>query len=342
MRVIYWKNVTDFKILTSTLLGIVFRGVCLTYFIFVPHNLQTSLRLLFRWNFSTTIYLVFMTLLQMPLSWVRDIRRFTFTNILANGLIMYGLVLCLCFAFGESTQPREPGGYASAELVNSTSSPAIEKIKQDKPRPISNIRDHMVHLEPLGNHWILFIGTSVLLFEGSITLLIPLQEAVQEKNDRERFPRVYRKTICCIQLFYVVFGVACWMSFGDDVDTVLTTSLPPGFLATTVQLAYSIAVIFTFPLQNYPALEISCRSISFFLSNNPYVVNKLPPQIKQWITKRNVISSGLVFLLAIVAFTTMDALDKVVSLMGVSFSMVSFAPNRPVYHSLIKFANRSM
>ena len=104
--------------------------------------------------------------------------------------------------------------------------------------------------------WYLFLGTSVLLFEGSITLLLPLQEAVQTPSDREEFARMYVRVIMGIVTFYVFFGTACWMAFGDEVQTVMTTSLPPGQLATTVQLAYSLAVVLTFPLQNFPSLEI--------------------------------------------------------------------------------------
>lgn len=147
----------------------------------------------------------------------------------------------------------------------------------------------------------------VLLFEGSITLLVPLQEAVQDEEDRAKFPTVYRRVILSIVSFYAFFGILCWMSFGNDVRTVLTTSLPPGSLATTVQFAYSIAVIFTFPLQNFPCLEIACRSIS-----KPMHQCGAP---KCW-SKRNVISSVLVCLLAAVAVVTMESLDKVVSLMG--------------------------
>lgn len=145
------------------------------------------------------------------------------------------------------------------------------------------------------------------MFEGSITLLVPLQEAVQDEEDRTKFPSVYRRVILSIVGFYAFFGILCWMSFGNDVRTVLTTSLPPGSLATTVQFAYSIAVIFTFPLQNFPCLEIACRSIS-----KPLQQCGAP---KFW-SKRNVISSVLVCLLAAVAVATMESLDKVVSLMG--------------------------
>ena len=97
------------------------------------------------------------------------------------------------------------------------------------------------------------------------------------------------------------------MSFGQDVRTVLTTSLPAGGFATTVQLAYSVAVIFTFPLQNFPSLEIACRSIALTMSGCCG---------KTCFQQRNLISSFLVCTLAIIAICTMDSLDKVVSLMG--------------------------
>jgi proton-coupled amino acid transporter len=99
------------------------------------------------------------------------------------------------------------------------------------------------------------------------------------------------------------------MAFGNDVQTVLTTSLPANALATTVQLAYSVAVVFTFPLQNFPALEIACRTISSVLAPGQKAG-------RHFYTRRNVISSVLVALLAVVAVCTMDSLDKVVSLMG--------------------------
>ena len=124
--------------------------------------------------------------------------------------------------------------------------------------------------------------------------------------ERAAFPQVYRNVIIGIICFYAFFGITCWMSFGDDVRTVMTTSLPSGALATTVQLAYSTAVIFTFPLQNFPSLEIACRSITAAMKNT----------CCETILTRNVLSSILVCLLAVVAICTMDSLDKVVSLMG--------------------------
>ncbi|EED92680.1 amino acid/polyamine transporter, partial [Thalassiosira pseudonana CCMP1335] len=248
-------------------------GVCLTYLIFVPQNLHTSALLLLNWDISTNWCLAAMMAVQIPLSQIRDIRKLTVTNLLANMLILYGLITCLGFA------------------LNSMGS--------------------MVHrfesLPPFNSSgWFLFMGTSVLLFEGSITLLVPLQEAVQKPSDRRKFPSLYRKVILGIVTFYTFFGLTCWVAFGDNVRTVMTTSLPPGTMATTVQLAYSLAVVFTFPLQNFPSLEIICRTADKILTKNG----------SDWGETRNVISTLIVIVLSIIAVTTMNDLDKVVSLMG--------------------------
>lgn len=110
------------------------------------------------------------------------------------------------------------------------------------------------------------------------------------------------------------------MSFGDGVFTVMTKSLPDTGLATTVQLAYSLAVMLTFPLQNFPSLEIACAAIESFLvkvsaSATVRSNNKLFGLL-QILQSRKVLSSLLVCALALVAVLTMERLDKVVSLMG--------------------------
>lgn len=247
-------------------------GVCLTYLIFVPQNLHTSAKLLFNWDISTNWTLTFMMAMQIPLSWIRDIRRLTVTNCLANGLILYGLATCLAFAANEIMNDGDGDDSDAA-----TSSFTQKLHHRAQSLPVFN---------PSG--WYLFIGTSVLLFEGSITLLVPLQEAVSKSSDRETFPILYRRVIICIVSFYTFFGLVCWIAFGNDVRTVMTTSLPPGTLATTVQLAYSLAVVFTFPLQNFPSLEIVCDTVERMLGTKDE-------------TQRNIISSIVIIVLSIVA-----------------------------------------
>ena len=93
----------------------------------------------------TTKFLILMTLVQIPLSWIQEIRHLTITNALANSLIMYGLILCLAFSFEEAIVPAagEDGGErgAAAELFYK-----------------------FFHLQAFNSDgWFLFIGTSVSL-----------------------------------------------------------------------------------------------------------------------------------------------------------------------------------
>jgi len=269
-------------------IGIAFMqsGVCLTYLIFVPQNLKTVTFILFGYDIDASYFIIIMLLFEIPMSWIRDIRKLTITNLFANALILYGLITCLAFAFSNA-------------------------IKSDAGRgPMAEIFFRFENLAMFNSEgWFLFIGTSVLLFEGTITLLIPLQEAIYREEDRKKFPIVYQHVILSIICFYCIFGMCCWVSFGDDVKTVMTTSLPSGTMATTVQLAYSTAVIFTFPLQNFPSLEITTRSIATLMGNTC-------GKRTAYLQNRNIIASFVVCLLALVAIATMDSLDKVVSLMG--------------------------
>ncbi|VEU36845.1 unnamed protein product [Pseudo-nitzschia multistriata] len=270
---------------------------------------------------STSVFLALMVIVQIPLSWIQEIRHLTVTNALANGLIMYGLILCLGFAFQNAIEPvpgvEQGNGDGNEDQQNSDAD-----VDDGQRGPLAEILYKFFHLPPFNSDgWFLFIGTSVLLFEGSITLLIPLQEAVATPQDRQYFPTLYPNVILCIIWFYTFFGVFCWMSFGDGVRTVMTTSLPDDSrLATTVQLAYSVAVMLTFPLQNFPSLEISCTAIASMLQrmsvSEAVRSNNSLFRILQILQRRDVLSSLLVCALGMVAVLTMERLDKVVSLMG--------------------------
>jgi proton-coupled amino acid transporter len=296
-------------------------GVCLTYLIFVPQNMRSSCRALFGMDVSTSVFLLFMVIIQIPLSWIRDIRHLTVTNALANSLIMYGLITCLGFAFQNAIAPIPINGEQSGGEGDEMES-ENGNFADSERGPIAEILYKFFNLTSFNSSgWFLFIGTSVLLFEGSITLLIPLQEAVATPQDRQYFPNMYPNVILCIIWFYTFFGIFCWMSFGDEVRTVMTTSLPEhSALATTVQLAYSVAVMLTFPLQNFPSLEIACTAIESELvimsASTRIRSNKNLFGLLQIVQRREVISSLLVCALALVAILTMDRLDKVVSLMG--------------------------
>ena len=125
-------------------------GVCLTYLIFVPQNLQASMKELFHWDVAPSYWLLLLMVLglEIPLSWIRDIRKLTPTNLLANVLILYGLSTCLVLAVLQAV--RSTG--SAHENATTTGSP------QDS---WTNLVEHVQDMKAFHKDWFLFIGTSV-------------------------------------------------------------------------------------------------------------------------------------------------------------------------------------
>ena len=87
------------------------------------------------------------------------------------------------------------------------------------------------------------------------TQVVPLQEAVKPDR-RADFSKMYVRTCAGIIATYICFGALNWIAYGKSTQVVLTLNLPRGPWKASVQLAYSLAVVFTFPLQLYPAVQI--------------------------------------------------------------------------------------
>lgn len=151
-------------------------GVCLTYLIFVPKNLHACAKTLFRADIPADLWLILMIGIQIPLSWIQDIRRLTPTNFLANTLILYGLLTCMVFAAKKAvtaidTKTVTPEAQNISDTIDSESTEVVSF--QDSNGPIQNIRSHFSVLEPFASGWFLFIGTSV-----SVVLLSPCYHAL--------------------------------------------------------------------------------------------------------------------------------------------------------------------
>ena len=76
-----------------------------------------------------------------------------------------------------------------------------------------------------------------------------------------------------------------------------------------------LTFVFLLFLQNYPALEIACRSVASAMDKYNCCDDGCNGG-KNHALKHNLTSTALVVILAIVAVATMDSLDKVVSFLG--------------------------
>ena len=284
-------------------------GVCLTYLIFVPANLYECTLALFGVAVPKSFFLLIMVLIEIPLSWITDIRKLTPTNVLATTLIAYGLIAVLIMAVVQSLLLDQEGERAYRQNLNS--------------------------LPALTDSWFIFIGTSFFMMEGSITLLVPLQEAVFRPDDKAKFPAINQTVTTWIVVFYIFFSFICVAGFGKGLQTALTASLK-GSLASSVQLAYAVAVILTFPLQAFPAMEVTCKAVL----GDQRTTKLKNAEGMDYSTKRQILATFVTCLLGLIALVAIDYLGNVVSILGSLFGIPLALVFPPLmYNTLVKDAS---
>jgi len=259
-----------------------------------------------------------MIVMEIPFAWIRDIRRLHMTNILATLLIAFGLASCLGIAlfkdYGDSSLVEQitelqPVNHDTWFMFIGTSVSGVIWCRTKMIRSLRSMR-LTIRFVPDLNATItippFYVVFQFYMFEGSITLVVPLQEAVFTREDKAKFPALNNKVMCSIVTFYIFFATTCWAAYGDGIKTALTASLPPGTLATSVQIAYSVAVFFTFPLQAFPALEVTLRTTT----------RKTEKDAATALFQRNVKASFLIIGLGVIGYFAQDYLGNVASLLG--------------------------
>ncbi|KAJ1952801.1 hypothetical protein GGI12_006156, partial [Dipsacomyces acuminosporus] len=225
-------------------------------------------------NLATDFWVVIQLLVFIPLALIRQIRYFAPVALVANVLIIVSLSYLL--------------GYD------------VWSISVNGSLPIQNYN-------PV--RFPLLVGTAVYSFEG-VTLVIPILDSLKEKRD---FGKVLTLAITlCLGLFLCV-GSLSYMTFGEKVEAVVLLNLPNESNWTIlVQLLYSIAILFSMPLQLFPAVKIVEAMIFTRGSGREHKSIK-------W--QKNIFRTLTVLLISSLAIFGADQLDNVVSLVG-SFCLV--------------------
>jgi proton-coupled amino acid transporter len=201
-------------------------GLCVTYFIFVSHNISALLQRYLHIQVDTVWLVIAQACIQVPLVFVPQLKYFALTNLCADVLILFGLVVLMSY----SSQALRTNGVHF----------------KDKVIPLFNDQGFASTF-----------GQCVLCFEG-LALTLPLQCAAKPRS-QDSFLLLFVCTIGCVTLFWVGFATLNWFAIGNTVQTVLMLSLPPDGYIAAVQAAYCAAVVFTFPLQLFPAITILNR-----------------------------------------------------------------------------------
>ncbi|KAJ2766457.1 hypothetical protein IWQ57_004352, partial [Coemansia nantahalensis] len=250
-------------------------GGCCAYTIFVAQNWRSVFNAVggHRAQLSTEFWIVAQAAVFVPLALIRQIRYFAPVALVANVLIIASLGYLLGFD--------------------------VWHIAAHGPAPFANYNPARFPL---------LVGTAVYSFEG-VTLVIPILESL---HDKRGFARVLTIAITlCLGLFVCV-GSLSYLTFGELVNPVVLLNLPDTSAWTLlVQLLYSIAILFSMPLQLFPAVRIM-EDMMFTRSGRDHKYVK-------W--QKNLFRTATVLLISLIAIYGADRLDNVVSLVG-SFCLV--------------------
>ncbi|GMG40439.1 unnamed protein product [Ambrosiozyma monospora] len=206
---------------TAILISLAFSqlGFSSSYVVFVAENFQDVLGILLEDHaYSIGLLILLQLLLFVPLSLTRNIGKLGFTALIADAFILMGLV----YIYIQS----------SAHLIDNGVSSKVSLFKQDT--------------------WTLFIGTSVFSFEG-VGLLIPVQQSMTSPQD---FNMLLKIVIGIVTVIIITLSSISYLSFGDDVKTVILMNFPRTPLALTIQVCYTLAILLSTPIQLFPAIKI--------------------------------------------------------------------------------------
>ncbi|KAI8923811.1 transmembrane amino acid transporter protein-domain-containing protein [Entophlyctis helioformis] len=195
-------------------------GFCCAYFIFVGQNLRDLLMIVSgcHWILPDWFFILLQLVLYIPLAWVRRIKNFGITSLIADVFILLGL------------------GYIFVYDLTVIGETGIKQVS-------------LINLESFS----LFIGTAMFAFEG-ICLMLPIAESMKRPQN---FGSVLTWCILTIGVIFVTIGGLGFMAFGSEVETVVFLNLPKTPAVTGIQFFYAVAIMFSFPLVIYPAIRIT-------------------------------------------------------------------------------------
>lgn len=220
-------------------------GFCTAYCVFVGENVQAvifesfggqpgdrgeaaaSCELPGLLGEKVLIYVLILTImpLMMPFTWIRRIKYFTRSNMVATALVILSTLYMI--------------GIFAIHLA----------LHGPKETQLFRVQGTLT-----------YIGTAMYAFEG-IGVLLPVERSMANPD---ALPTVVCWTIggaCALQ---VLFASMAYFVFGDDTRSIVTVNLGDGTLSLqgghwaiqAVQVAWVVEVLLTFPLQMLPAARI--------------------------------------------------------------------------------------
>ena len=100
----------------------------------------------------------------------------------------------------------------------------------------------------------IFFGQLISAYEG-IGTIIPIEASMKE--NRKNFRKYLHGAILLVSMILGTFGIFGYIHFADDVEQLISDNLPYGTLSIVVQITLCVGILFTYPLQMYPIVELA-------------------------------------------------------------------------------------
>ncbi|KAJ1503656.1 neutral amino acid transporter [Coelomomyces lativittatus] len=250
-------------------------GFCVAYYGFVA---KTGESLLHQFNVhlgskESLFYFIFaQALVYIPLTFFRQIQKLSGVSFLANALIFAGLIVICVFA-GQQIQQ------APSQTLN------------------------------VGFRWDGFdeyFGTALYTFEG-IGLVVPITQSMKQP---EKFKWATSMSMLVTMVIYLMVASLGAFAYGENAKLVVLGNLPIHNAALVVHFFYIVAIMMSWPLVAYPAIEI-IQKICL-----PHGRGRFSLKDK-W--KKNGLRASVVVVTAVLAFFSAPYLELVLTIIGCLF-----------------------
>lgn len=206
------------------LMSINLLGTCCIYLVFIASNMQQVIENLGYAKYDLRVYIVCLLPFVLLFILLRDLKYLSVTSMLANVLILVGMIICFYYMLRGVPSPSERlavGEYSTVPL---------------------------------------YFSTVIFALEG-IGVVMPLENSMKNPRRFPGCPGVLGFGFAVTTIFYTTVGFFGYLKYGSDTADAITLNLPvEEGLAQSVKVMMSIAIFFTYFLQFYVPFEIIMKA----------------------------------------------------------------------------------
>ena len=184
---------------------------------------------------NTSFNVLFALTLTVPLSLINNMHYFYLPSIAANFFIIVGLAA---------------QAYYNIETVHN--SPDVHE------NFTATFESFNISKFPL------FFGVALYSFEG-VGVTLSIRDSMEKPQD---LPKLVKVQMIVLTLVYILFSALTCLAFGNKIPDIVFFTLPAeNPLYLLIQILYAVSVLFTYPIQLFPAIRI--------IENSAIMKNKL-------------------------------------------------------------------